>query len=1095
MKRLVLSISVLTMVLTALAIVSPADATRVTSETFSGLEWRGIGPALMSGRIADLVIDPEHTSTWYVAVGSGGVWKTDNAGNTWTSIFDQQPSYSIGALALDPNDSKVVWVGTGENVGGRHVGYGDGVYRSPDGGATWQHMGLESSQHIAMILIDPRDSSTVYVAAEGPLWSAGGDRGLFKTTDGGGSWTKILGGGLFTGVASAVMDPRNPDVIYAATWQHHRTVAALIDGGPESGIHKTTDGGQTWRELTKGLPNESEEDGEEMGLIGLAISPQNPDVVYATIELAWRKGGFYRSEDGGTTWEHGNDYLSGGTGPHYYQEIFASPHKFDRVYQMDVRIHVTEDGGKTFEKMTEVAKHSDNHALAFRADLPDYLLVGTDGGIYETWDHGENWKFIANLPVTQFYKIALDNDEPFYNIYGGTQDNNSQGGPSRTESVQGIRNSDWFVTLGGDGHGQAADPTNPNIVYSESQQGVLARHDRATGENILIQPQPGKDDPAERWNWDTPILISPHDPARLYFASQRVWRSDDRGDSWTSISGDLSRGLDRFQMPMMGRVQSVDAVWDMWAMSNFSNVTSLSESLLVEGLIYVGTDDGLVQVTEDGGANWRKVDGLPGVPKMAFVNDIKADLHDADTVYVALDNHKEGDYSPYLLKSSDRGRTWTSIAGTIPARHLVWRIVQDHENPNLLFTGTEFGVFFTIDRGANWVKLTGNAPNISFRDLRIHKRENDLVGATFGRSFWILDDYTPLRQISDELLEQPATLFPVRDAWWYIPRRDLGEEIKASQGAAFVTMPNPPFGAVFTYYLRDGIKSSKQIRRDEERRVAGEGGDTPMPGWDVIDRQEQEEPPSMVLTIQDGGGEVVRRITGPTEAGFHRVAWDLRYPVTEALTNRPQEERWREPVGPLAAPGSYTVTMYRRLGGQLTQVGEPQGFVVKPMRQGTLPGSTPEMVVAFGRESAETLRQASAVKHILLDTADRIQLLEVALMSSAGIDAALDVEARALEHRLLDLRREFSGNERQNKVGEPIPATITQRLQAVSMGTRHSTYGPTPNLRKTLTIAQQDLAELKVDLRQLVEVDIPAFEAKLEAAGVPWTQGRGVPGS
>ncbi len=1078
-----------------LALTSAAAAGEMTPETFSGLEWRGIGPALMSGRIADIVIDPDHTATWYVAVGSGGVWKTDNAGTTWKPIFDDQPSYSIGALALDPNDSKIVWVGTGENVGGRHVGYGDGVYRSPDGGATWQRMGLESSEHIGKILIDPRDSNTVYVAAEGPLWTPGGDRGLFKTTDGGETWEKILGGGPYTGVASVVMNPLNPDILYAATWQHHRTVAALVDGGPESGIHKTTDGGKSWRLLTKGLPSDPKNGGEEMGLIGLAISPQNPDVVYATIELAWRKGGFYRSEDGGTTWEKRNDYLSGGTGPHYYQEIFASPHKFDRVYQMDVRLHYTEDGGRTFQRIPEVGKHGDSHAMAFRADLPEYLIVGCDGGMYESWDHGENWKFVANLPVTQFYKLALDNAEPFYNIYGGTQDNNSQGGPSRTDSVQGIRNSDWFITLGGDGHGQAADPTDPNIVYSESQQGVLNRHDRATGENILIQPQPAKGDPAERWNWDSPILISPHDPARLYFASQRVWRSDDRGDSWRPISGDLSRGLDRFLMPMMGRVQSVDAIWDMWAMSTFGNVTSLSESPLVEGLIYAGTDDGLIQVSEDGGASWRKIDGLPGVPKMAFVNDIKADLHDPDTVYVALDNHKASDYAPYLLKSANRGKSWTSIAGDLPDRHLVWRIVQDHVNPKMLFAGTEFGVFFTVDGGSEWIKLTGNAPNIPFRDLMIQKRENDLVGATFGRSFWILDDYTPLRVASKEMLQEKAKLFPVKDAWWYIERRTLGGNAKATQGASYVTMPNPPFGAVFTYYLRDDIKSAKEQRRDKEKEIAEKGGDTPYPGWEVVRQEAQEEQPSVVLTVRDGDGGVVRRLAGPTEAGFHRVAWDLRYPLTDALTGREEEERWWQPVGPLATPGDYTVTLSLRVGGQLAQVGEPQSFTVKPLRAGTLPGASAEEAVAFARQYAETRRQASAVKNILLDTADRLKMIKGALMASAGIDPVLDAEARVLERRLLDIRTLFHGNEMKDKVGEPIPHTISMRLRAVENGTRLSTYGPTPNLRKSLTIAQEELAEVKVRLRQLVEADIPAFEEKLEAAGVPWTPGRGVPGT
>ncbi|MEO1087131.1 MAG: glycosyl hydrolase, partial [Acidobacteriota bacterium] len=498
--------------------------------------------------------------------------------------------------------------------------------------------------------------------------------------------------------------------------------------------HKSTDGGATCTELETGLPK------GDMGKIGLAISHQHPDVVYATIEVGKREGGFWRSDDGGASWEKRNDYLSGATGPHYYQELFASPHHFDRVYQMDSRMHVTEDGGHNFRPVGEKHKHVDNHALAFDPNDPDYLLVGTDGGLYESWNLGKDWKFVTNLPVTQFYKVAIDNDEPIYNVYGGTQDNNTQGGPSRTLNVHGIRNSDWFITLFGDGHQPATDPSNPDIVYSQWQQGNLVRYDRITGEIVYIQPQPAPGEPAERWNWDSPILVSPHDPARLYFASQRVWRSDDRGDSWRPISEDLSRGRDRLKMPMMGRVWSIDAAWDLFAMSNYGNVTSLSESPLQDGLIYAGTDDGLVHVTDDGGSTWRAAGALPGVPAEAFVNDIKADLHDLDTVYVSLDDHKNGDFRPFLLKSTDRGATWTSIAGDpdddgLPARHLVWRLVQDHVKPELLFVGTEFGVFFSPSGGDTWIELTGGAPQISFRDLAIQQRENDLVGATFGRGF------------------------------------------------------------------------------------------------------------------------------------------------------------------------------------------------------------------------------------------------------------------------------------------------------------------------------------------------------------------------
>ncbi len=531
--------------------------------TFSGLEFRSIGPALMAGRIADIAIDPTDASTWYVGVGSGGVWKTGNGGTTWTPVFDGEDTYSIGCITLDPNNPRTVWVGTGENVSGRHVGYGAGVYRSRDGGVTWENMGLGASEHIGMIRVDPRDSDVVYVASQGPLWSGGGERGLYKSTDGGQNWRKILGDGLgntdlddqYTGVSEVHLDPRNPDVIYAVSWQKYRNVAVLLDGGPGSGIHKSTDGGTTWRELTEGLP------AEDKGKIGFAISPQNPDVVYATIELAHREGGFFRSEDGGESWEEQNDYISGGTGPHYYQEIFASPHRFDHVYQMDVHLHMTVNGGKDFGRVNSDKKHVDHHALAFHPTDPDYLLVGNDGGVYESLDLGETWRFIANMPITQFYKVSVDYDEPFYNVFGGTQDNSSFGGPSRTDNVIGIRNEDWYLTLGADGHQSAADPTNPNIIYANWQQGNLTRYDHSTGESVYIKPQPAADEAADRVNWDAPILISSHNAATIYHATHRVWQSDNRGDSWRAISGDLTRNQERIQQPLMGRRWSFDSIW------------------------------------------------------------------------------------------------------------------------------------------------------------------------------------------------------------------------------------------------------------------------------------------------------------------------------------------------------------------------------------------------------------------------------------------------------------------------------------------------------------------------------------------------------
>ncbi|MCW8926177.1 MAG: hypothetical protein OQJ84_07975, partial [Xanthomonadales bacterium] len=781
-----------------------------------------------------------------------------------------------------------------------------------DGGKTWSNVGLKDSQHIGMIKVDPRDSNVVYVAAQGPLWSGGGERGLYKTTDGGKTWQLILSKGEYTGANEIHFDPRNPDILYASLHQRFRNVAALMDGGPESGIFKSTDAGASWRELKNGIP------AEDKGKIGLSISPVDPDVVYATIELAQRTGGFWRSVDGGESWEKRSDEVYSGTGPHYYQEIFASPHDVDTVYQVAPTLYRTTDGGKNMLPVTNNYVHGDYHALVFDPADPDYLMVGTDGGVYESFDNTAHWKFFANMPITQFYKVTVDYDEPFYNIYGGTQDNNSQGGPSRTDNVHGIRNSDWFVTLFADGHQSAADPTDPDTVYAEWQQGNLVRWDRTTGEVIYIQPQPAAGEESDRFNWDSPILISPHDSKRLYFASQRVWRSDDRGDSWQAISGDLSFGKDRMTLPMMGRVWSFDSAWDLMAMSQYGTITSLSESPLVEGLLYAGTDDGRIHVSDNAGESWRDISRLPDVPDGFFVNDIKADLHDADTVYVVVDDHKSGDFSPYILKSTNRGKSWRSIAGNLPERHVVWRVVQDHVNPALLFAATEFGVFFTVGDN-HWTELSGGMPTISFRDLAIQKRENDLVGASFGRSFYVLDDYTPLRNLTAGKLASETMLFPVRDALWYVPRMPMGEfrtGSKASQGDAFFIADNPPFGAVITYYLPESILTSREQRREKEKEIEKQGGDTPYPGWDALAAERAEEVPAVVLTVRDSQGAVVRKLEGPAEAGFHRVAWDLRYPDSSPWTDQ-QTDEYIVFNGPLVAPGDYTVNLATRVNGVL----------------------------------------------------------------------------------------------------------------------------------------------------------------------------------
>ncbi len=1064
------------------------NRTAIADSLFKHIKLRNIGPAFMSGRIADIAISPEDDNTWYVAVGSGGVWKTVNAGTTWTPIFDKQASYSIGCVAVDPNNPHVIWVGTGENVGGRHVGFGDGIYRSDDGGASWKNMGLETSEHISKIVVHPDNSDVIMVASQGPLWASGGERGFYKSTDGGQSWNKTLGDDQWVGVTDIVVDPRDANRVYAATWQRHRTVAAYMGGGPGTALFRSTDAGDTWEKLSRGLPKGA------MGKIGLAISPQKPDVIYAAIELQRRTGGVYRSTDRGSTWTKMSNTVSGATGPHYYQELYASPHKFDHLYLVDNQLQQSLDGGKTFTRVNNQHKHGDNHALAFRDDDPDYLLIGTDGGVYESFDLAKNWRFIENLPLTQFYKIALDDTKPFYNIYGGTQDNGTQGGPSRTDNVHGIRNADWKLVLNWDGHQPATEPGNPNIMYAERQQGALSRLDLSTGEAMDIQPQPGANENFERYNWDAPILVSPHSPSTIFFASQRVWKSENRGDSWTAISGDLTKNENRIELPIMGRKQSWDAAWDVLAMSNYNTITSLSESPIEAGVLYAGTDDGIVQITEDGGGSWRRVDvgTIPGVPSTAFINDIKADLHDGNTVYVSLDNHKYGDFKPYLVKSADRGRTWQSIAGDLPGRNLVWRLVQDHVKPELMFLATEFGIYFTINSGKNWIKTNTGSP-ISFRDLAIHKGENDLVGASFGRGIFILDDYSFLRDLTEQSVVEEALLFTSRKAPWYIPRPVLSyDDSRGSSGASHFVAPNPPFGAVFTYFLKESLNTKEEARKAAEKSLNTQNRDVPFPGYDAVEDERTEIGPNIWLVIKDNNGQVVRRVKGTNKQGFQRVAWDLRYPATEAIQLRSTPGPFGEPRGFLAAPGNYSATLFKEIDGNSTQLAGPVSFEVERLYPGTLQGSSPEIAAKFWRDYENMRRSATALQSELGSTVQRADAMIKAIAKSTTDPGNLDAQLHKLRKDLLALSLDLSGNGAMQQVGEKGKPTIGDRDFNIFIGLAWSTYGPTDSHRKSLEIINNEMNDIQSRLQSL-QSEMAQLGRALIAAGAPWVEGQKLP--
>jgi photosystem II stability/assembly factor-like uncharacterized protein len=626
----------------------------------ASLPLRHIGPAITSGRISDFAFYPGEKHRFLAAVASGNLFRTENNGITWEPVFENEGSYAIGVVELDPNDTKTIWVGTGENNAQRSVAYGDGVYKSTDGGRSWENVGLKDSGHISQIWINPDDSDEVLVAAQGPLWNAGGDRGLYRTTDGGATWDRILDIDEHTGINEFVVDPRNPDIIVASSYQRRRHVWVLINGGPGSGVHKSTDRGKTWTKVTAGLP------GDHMGRIGLAGAASNPDMMYAIIEANDDEKGVYRSTDFGSNWEKRSSYMT--TSPQYYNEIVVDPENENRLYSLNTFTMKSEDGGQTFSALTNGARHVDDHALWIDPDNTAHLYIGGDGGIYESWDMGDTWRHVRNLSITQFYRIQPDYAEPFYNVCGGTQDNNSLCAPSRTTVVHGITNSDWKLILGGDGYEPQFDPTDPDIIYAQYQYGGLARYDRRTQERVYIAPHPESGEDRYKWNWNTPLIVSPHDPKRLYYASEYLFRSDDRGDSWRKVSPDLTRQLDRNQLDVMGRVWGVDTIAKNDSTSIYGSAIMISESTLQEGLIYVGTDDGVLNVTEDGGASWRRTTKFAKVPDMTYIDDVQASAHDTNVVYAVLENHKRGDFKPYVLKSENRGRSWTSISSNLPER-------------------------------------------------------------------------------------------------------------------------------------------------------------------------------------------------------------------------------------------------------------------------------------------------------------------------------------------------------------------------------------------------------------------------------------------
>jgi photosystem II stability/assembly factor-like uncharacterized protein len=1049
----------------------------VRSSLFSGLKFRSIGPAFTSGRIADFAVNPKNHSEYFVAVASGHIWKTINNGTTFEPVFDNYGSYSIGCLAMDPTNSNVIWAGTGENNHQRSLGYGDGVYKSTDGGSSWKQMGLKESRQIGKILINPRDPDVVFVAAEGSVWGPGGDRGLYKTCDGGINWEKILNVSDNTGINNVIMDPRDPDVMYASSEQRRRHIYSKIGGGPETAIYKSTDGGKNWEKLTKGLPS------AHMGGIGLDISPANPDVIYAIIEAADRQGGFYRSCNRGESWEKMSDHSEAGQ---YYNEIICDPEDVDKVFSMETISYVTEDGGKTWRRVGNIKRHVDDHALWINPDDTRHFMIGGDGGIYETFDEGKNYVFKSNLPVTQFYRVNVDNQYPFYHVYGGTQDNSSMGGPSGNCSPDGVTSAEWYVTNGGDGFWTAIDPVEQNIIYAEAQYGNMVRYDRKSGEAISIRPEPRKGEDTYKWNWNTPLFISPHSNTRLYVAANKVFRSDDRGDSWEVISEDLTRQIDRNSFMLMGKYWSIDAVAKDRSTSLFGTIVSLDESPVKENLVYAGTDDGLIQVTEDG-KSWRKIEQFPGVPEYTYVSDILASAYDENVVYAAFDNIQRDDFRPYLLKSNDKGQSWVSISGDLPQNGTVHSVVQDHVNPDLLFCGTEFGIFFTYNGGQNWIQLKSGIPVIPVRDIVIQKRENDLVLATFGRGFYILDDYTPLREFKPEMRDMEGHLFTVKDPLMYI---ETGG--RYGQGSTYFTAPNRPFGATITYYIKDIPETKKEIRKEKEKELFGKGEKIPIPTDEELLAESNEIAPYLIFTVKDDEGNIVRQLYESPKKGINRITWNLTYQGTFNVNLRDQKFDPLSKGGDatLALPGIYHVSLSMVHDGQVKELAGPVKFEAKVLENNTLPAMDREELVAFQKKVVNLYRVMHGTQRAIGELSDRTEYLKQALHNTPGMSPDLLAKTIQISERLKELRFSFTGktDKPSDEENPPGPVPFNQRINSIIWGQWESTT-LTKTMLDNYAILTEEFPPVLDEVRRIAETDLKEIENELIKAGAPWIPG------
>jgi len=1015
-KRVVLSICFLLLCCsTALA--------QLTESLLNSFKPRQIGPAVMGGRTVDFAVYEEDPSIFYAASAGGGLLKTVNGGNTWENVFEHQSSVSIGDVAINPSDPNVVWVGTGEANNRQSSSWGDGIYKSTDGGKTWKNMGLRESNHIGRIVINPQDTDIVYVAALGHLWGANPERGVYMTTDGGLNWKQILAIDSDTGAVDLVMDPANPKVLLAATYQRRRSSWGFNGGGPGSGIYKTVDGGRTWRKITAGLP------AGDTGRIGLDMYRKDSNIVYATVEN--RNGGVFRSDDKGETWARVSNV---NPRPMYFSQIRIDPDDKSRIYVCGVDIYVSDDGGKTLTPTGSPGVHSDHHGLWIDPKNSRHLIDGDDGGIWESRDRSRSWDHLNNYPTGQFYNVSVDMQQP-YHIYGGMQDNASWGGPSAVRDRQGISNEHWYQMLSCDGMYATVDPNDSNTVYTDCQDGRIVRYDKKTGERKPVQPRTAEGESPLRWNWTTPIVVSPHDSKTLFIGGNRLYKSTDRGSTWTAISPDLTTQTDRDQLSLMGVLGKNITVSKNDGMSSFGNITALAESTRRAGLVYVGTDDGNVQITRDAGRTWVNVTSkISSVRKMIVVSRVTPSAFNEGTVYVSFDGHRSDDFKPYVFVSTDYGNTWRSIIANLPEGS-VYTIKEDPKNQNLLYVGTEFGLFVSTDRGSSWTRWS-NLPTVAVFDLVIHPRDNDLVLATHGRSFIVYDDISPLQQLTETVMSSSTYLFDIRSATQFIPNENGwflgGRDFRAS---------NPEFGAYINYYLKSAVKDDVKI------------------------------------TISDTGGKVIRELKGPKDAGIHRVVWDLRTEPSGPASTGLAEALVLTNLGPFALPGEYRVKISAGDQEQTKTVrvlGDPQIQITEADRKKLYDAliSLTEMQRTAGSAVTATNKMDDQMKQIS-------EMLKAYPNATNAVKSSVDNASK----QITEMRRKLAGSGRgfggEGGEGGGGQQALRNRIDSLKSEVIGSQSPPTANQTSRLDAYLKELNDAVGQVNSAISSTLPALYKQL----------------